>query len=269
MRNIFFLINILFTFSGFCQTNYSIKDFKKSPLPKVLSTEWYALCNSENDFSIVAKNDTIQITQSIYSSNFEYNLPEGKLIAINLGEWGGGLYYKPNDTINKHFSVNGIEQELKNDGRGGIIIFRDNPLNKLLKSTLLLKGGNIRSIFSFNGSLYLMEGLAHMGSSYGALYKMEQKNDSFSISKLIDFDDAPMAVCPLDDSILVATLDRFYIINKKMEKTLIFKDLFWFGLYPNSIARIKNKYAYIGMRDGFAKIDLKKKNLEFYKYIKK
>lgn len=263
MRNIIFTINILLTFSSFSQTTYSIKDFKKSTFPKVSSSEWYALCNSDNNFSIITNDDTLKISKSKFSDNFEYLMPEGKLIAFNMGEWGGGLYYKPNDTINKHFSVNGIEAKLNSDG---LII---DPLNELTEGTIRLKGGNIMSVFLFNDSLYFMEGLAHMGLSYGALYKMEQQNDSFLITKVIDFDDAPMAICSLADTILVATLDRFYTLNKKMEKTLIFKDLFWYGLAPNSIALIENKYAYIGMRGGFAKINLSKKNLEFYKYIKK
>ncbi|MGQ7944864.1 hypothetical protein [Flavobacterium sp. WC2509] len=261
MRNTLLIINLLFTFSGFSQTTYEIKDFEKSEIPKVFSTEWRILNSSNKCFSIIANNDNIQVTKRTYSPILEYLLPEGKLIAIDKGEWGGGLYYKPNDTINKSFSVNGVERKLKDTKW-----FPDSSLNKLTKSTLSIMGGNIMSVFSFNGSLYFMDALAHMGTNKGVLYKIEQQNDSFLISKVIDFDNAPRVVYPIDDTIFVATFDRFYTINKEMEKTLIFKDLFWYGLGPFSITPIGNTYVYLGLAGGFAKINLLKKDLELYKY---
>ena len=61
-----------------------------------------------------------------------------------------------------------------------------------------------------------------------------------------------------DGSLLVATTDRFLKVSpadKKVE--VLISDVFWGGLYPNSVIATTDGIAYLGMRHGVAKIEEK------------
>jgi hypothetical protein len=103
-----------------------------------------------------------------------------------------------------------------------------------------------------------------MGYSGGAIFELDTTNNKFTYSKLVDFDDAPEAFTIFQDKFLIATHERFYIVED-FKKALIFENTFWSSLYPNSIAVIDDKNVFIGMRSGIVKLDLTSKTLKFYK----
>lgn len=254
--------------SGSAQT-FSTKDFKKIPLPILESKELYKLNNrSDQAFEVAIVKGKLQITKYIYSATIAYTLPEGKLLGINQGEFGGGLYYKPNDTTLNQLYVNDQSRPLNTKGdsfRGGLMMTRSNPTNKLIKNTFLIKAGNINKIFTYRDSLYTIEGLAHLSLSYGAINKLQIKGDSVKGSLALKFDDAPMQLAIYRDNIYLATLKRFYIIHN-WQKELLFDNLFWSYLYVNSIAIKDQQHIYLGMRGGYAMINAKNKTLSFYQY---
>ncbi|QZK91723.1 hypothetical protein K5V07_14905 [Flavobacterium sp. CHNK8] len=84
---------------------------------------------------------------------------------------------------------------------------------------------------------------------------------------LLDFGDAPQAFTIYKDKFLVATYGSFFTIQN-FKKELVFKKIFWNGLYPNSIAVADDKNVFVGIRSGIVKIDLKEKSFKFYKYTK-
>jgi hypothetical protein len=96
------------------------------------------------------------------------------------------------------------------------------------------------------------------------LFELERINNDFIFKLLVDFEDAPFAFTIYNDTFLVATFENFYKI-KDFKKELIFKNTFWYSLYPNSIAVLNDKNIFIGMRSGIAKVDLTKRTLKFYK----
>jgi hypothetical protein len=266
-RHIFLLSFLLIISNCFAQT-FSKDDFKIITPPKVNSPEWYKLNNSPNEFSISFIDKKLKISKNVDSSEFEFALPQGRLLAIDRGEFGGGLFYRPSDSLKKNFYVNGTSTTIQNDPHKiQLSIPRESPLAKRLIGKLMITRGNVKSIFRYKDIIYLMGGLAHMGISAGGLIKLDIKNDSFTVSKVLDLEDAPMAMSIYHDSIFIATYERFYIITN-LKKELVFKELFWAGLYPNSISVIDEDHIYIGMRSGYAKINLSKKKLDFYKYIK-
>jgi hypothetical protein len=150
---------------------------------------------------------------------------------------------------------------------GGLMVPPTNPIVQRIKGFSLLVNGQVMDIFKYKDSLFFIEGLAHMGLSFGALYSLELRNDSFFIAKTMAFDDAPQAMRADGDRLWVATLQRFYLIENG-QKTAIFNHLFWYALYPNSIAVGPDGYIYVGHRGGYSRIDPVKKELVFYQYTK-
>ncbi|MGI4728463.1 MAG: hypothetical protein ACRYGB_07815 [Janthinobacterium lividum] len=61
----------------------------------------------------------------------------------------------------------------------------------------------------------------------------------------------------------VATGKNFYIIQNSKKK-LVFKDAFWDGIYPNSIAILDERNVFLGIRGGVVKLDLTDKTVKFY-----
>jgi len=253
---------------GFCYgQNYSLNDFEESPIPKPGSSDWLALGNATNkEFTFRLDSGLLKISKSIYTSHVEYNLKNGKLIGVDMGEFGGGLYYKPNDTLQNKIFLNGKDaSNIQPRWADGLMVPRSNTIHQVLKNSLLLQSGHIHFIFSFNDSLYLMGGLAHTITSDGDIFRIRNKGDSFYISHILHLDDAAAAMSIHNDHIYVATSGGFFILDKKLNKKVIFNTIFWQGLFPTSIVVIDDKNIYVTFRGGYAKINSLNKEVHFYK----
>lgn len=266
MKQLLFLLILLNV--GFCfGQNYSLNDFEESPIPKSGSQEWYSLNNStDKKFTFSFDSGLLKVSKAVDSSQVEYNLKNGKLIGVDMGEFGGGLYYKPNDTLQNKIFVNGVDgKNIQPRWFGGLMVPRSNPIHKVLKNSFLLQSGNVQFIFSFNDSLYLMGGLAHMGISDGDIFKIRNMGDSFYISHLLHLDDAPAAMAVHNNQMYVATSGGFFILDKNLNKKVIFNNIFWEGLYPTSVVVIDDKNIYVTFRGGYAKFNSLNKQIHFYK----
>jgi hypothetical protein len=173
-----------------------------------------------------------------------------------MGEWGGGLYYKPNDTLKNAFYVNEKSTSFDNQIAGfSLFMLANDPTRKVINGKWIqIAPGNT-----------VIQGLAHMGQNYGSVSKVTQKKDSFTVSKFFTLKDAPSAIAAHKNKIFVASYNKFYSIKDGKEE-LVLDNLFWEGLAPNSIAFINEKNIFVGMHGGFAKIDLHKKGIKFYVY---
>ncbi|GAB3909229.1 hypothetical protein [Mucilaginibacter boryungensis] len=267
------VFSLLILVAWLCGKGYSqtipLESFKEVTLPVSGSKEIYALNNKPGqEFAVTLVKGKLMITKATYSPVFEYPLPEGRLLGVNQGEWGGGLYYKLNDTTIKDIYVNGDARKANTPGdpfRGGLMIPERNPITKLIKGTFLIKTGNIQKVFNYKDSLYTLEGLAHMGLSFGSISKLDIKGNKITGSLRLKFDDAPFGFAIYKDDIYMATLNRFYVIHNWREE-LILDHLFWSYLYPNSVAVKDAKHIYVGMRAGYAMIDAENKTVVFYQY---
>lgn len=236
-RIVSLLIMTLLTFhNSFCQT-FKIEEFVHVNPPKVGSLAWHSLNQSNYEFSVSKEKGKLVITKPEYGTKThitEFELLSGKLIGTDGGEWGGELYFMPEDST---------------------------------KGKVHIKEGNIKFIFKFNDSIYFIEGLAHLSYNEGALYRLDFQKDTFMYSKIIDFEDAPEAFTIYKNKILIASHQNFFMIHD-FRKEIIFKDTFWTSLYPNSIAALNDKQVYVGIRSGFIHLDLTKRIMRFYKYRK-
>jgi hypothetical protein len=267
MRMHLCIVILLANLSCYGQT-YSQNDFEEIPVPKDRSDEWYKLDTSKDKaFAVSIFKGKLLIHDTTYAPDMIYNLSGGKLLALDIGEWGGELLYKPNDSTKKYYFVNGKSDSISNKYLMiKRFILKSNSVNANFKGKqLLIKYGNAHSIFSYKGDLFFTQGLDHMGTDYGALFKLSMKDDSFTFTKILDFDDAPHAVTIYKDLIFLATFRQFYFIDN-WKKSLVFDNLFWYGMNPNSIAVIDEEHIYVGMHNGYAKINLTKKELTFFRH---
>lgn len=222
-----------FSLVGCGQTAVTVpKNFIETSPLEVGSDEWHSSNFSQYEFSVTLLNGNLDIRKVKEANKSELKLSNGTLVGINRGEWGGQLTFK--------------------------------PFNKTQKS-IEIKEGNIKFIFPFQGKIYFIEGVAHLTISEGALYELDTLSNKFTYKKILDFEDAPEAFTIYQDKLLIATHKNFYIV-KDFKKELIFKDAFWSGLYPNSIAAIDDKNVFLGMRSGIVRLDLTTSTLRFYKY---
>ncbi len=212
---------------------YTKSDFFKIDPPLYSSDEWYQLNTSTNEFSVFNQNGKLVITKAKSNTYTQFKLPTGKLIGTDNGEFGGQLKFIPKDTP---------------------------------KVSRLIKTGNIKLIFQLKDTIYFIEGFAHLSVNNGALYRLDTSNRAFTCTEIIGFEDAPEAFAIYRNTILIASHESFYIIHDGFKKEVLLSNIFWRSLYPNSIAVIDEKHVYIGIRSGYVKLNLKTKELTFYKY---
>lgn len=257
-----FLFSISFCFS---QT-YSLSDFEKCEIPKPDSKEWYDFNHaSSKEFVFTLNTGKIQITKYKYVPHKEFNIPNGKLISVNMGEFGGGLYYKPKDTTKTVFINGKNSNDIKPRWFGGLDVPKSNPITNILKGAKLIQSGNIEFVFRFNDSIRLLGGLAHMTLNSGSIQTLSYNNNSFIISKASSLKDAPSAMYVFKNNIYLAGNKGFYIIDKNLKIKTIFDDLFWYGLYPTSVLVIDRQTVYVTIRGGYVKINPENKKLILYK----
>lgn len=219
-------------FASYSQNDqYIPKDFVETIPPKVESDEWYKLNHSPNEFGVKIINAKLEIEKTKESLKCTFKIKDGTLVGIDGGEFGGQLFFEPDDKT---------------------------------KSAIKINRGNVKSIFDYNGKTYFILGYAHMHTSTGALFELERIDNDFAYKMLIDFGDAPEAVTIYKDKFLVATHQKFFIVDN-FKKELVFEKIFWEGLYPNSIAVIDDENIFVGIRGGIVKLDLTGKTLRFFK----
>ncbi|MDR2875348.1 MAG: hypothetical protein LBV44_05405 [Methylobacillus sp.] len=207
------------------------KEFVETAPPKVGSDAWYKLNHAQNEFEVAVVNGQLAIKKANEVKQRTLEIADGTLVGTDRGEWGGNLVFNAKDASKKAVEI---------------------------------KRGNIKFIFRFQGKIYFIEGLAHLGINEGALYRLDISNGQFTHTKLVTFDDAPQAYAIHGNRLLIATFEGFYVIDN-FKKTPIFEDAFWSSLYPTSVAVLDDENVFMGIRGGIVKIDLTRKTMKFYR----
>lgn len=219
--------------NSYGQHNIKVPEtFKETILPVAWSDEWYKLNNSKNEYQVSVADGKLEVSKYNSNETCEIKTPDGKIIGIDVGEWGGKLFFVPAENAKKSF---------------------------------IIKNGNIKFIFSYRDKIYFIEGLLHMIISQGALFELDISSDTINYKRILDFDDdAPQSYAVYKDKIFVAGHKNFYIIND-LRKEVIFENTFWGSLHPNSIAVFNNENVFVGITGGIVKLDLTQKSQTFYK----
>ncbi len=260
-----FLITFQFSISLCFSQGYSLNDFEECKIPEMYSKEWLDFDQStDKEFIFSLDSGKIQVSKYNYVSHSDYNVPGGKLVGVNEGEWGGGLYYRQRDST-KIIFVNGIKTEDIHPGWfGGLDVPERNPITKVVKDCKLLQSGNVQFIFRFKDSIYFLGGLAH-GLNFGSLFTIRCNADSFFITKALDLGDAPAAMCIHGEFIYLAGSKGFYMIDKNLHIQTILDNSFWYGLYPTSVIVLDEQNVFVTIRGGYVKINPENKKIALYK----
>ncbi|HZY39790.1 MAG TPA: hypothetical protein VFE53_24210 [Mucilaginibacter sp.] len=269
--NLLFLVLSVFL-PLFCRAQaISPGDFVKIPVPKPYSADWLKFNQTLNLVPIQVNfvDSSLHITRLMETGTDidTFKTSNGMFLGVDRGEFGGGLCFKPNNDDNGIFTINGkTVAPVKRLNEIGVISF-----DKLMIDTTYryvpLGGGHVHKFFSFHDSLYFIGGIDHMGFDSGSIGRIGYRGNEFSVMQIIRFDDAPHAVCIHGDDLLVATFRKFYIIHN-WQKQLLLDNLFWFGFNPTSVTTDGKDIAYVGMYGFYAKIDLKNRTMELFKYNK-
>ncbi|MEM0575516.1 hypothetical protein [Flavobacterium polysaccharolyticum] len=216
MRNIFIFLISIVSINFYAQSKLEIpNNYKETEIPKENSEEHRKLNYSE-DISIKLNGKKIKTFKTQRKKDSEFKFQKGFLIGTDHGEWGGKLTFKIND------------------------------------NEIVIKEGNIFSIFEIDGKIYFMEGLAHGATNYGKIYALEYTIDKFSYHKVLELPDEPEVFTITNNKIYIATFENLLIIKDwKIEYKM---KGFWKSLYPNSIIVENENSVFLGIRGGIVQI---------------
>jgi hypothetical protein len=266
VMKLLFIFILLFNLSLCYSQPYSLNDFEECAMPQINDKEWFVFNHAtEREFIFSLDSGKLEISKSKYNPSIEYSITNGKLIGVNMGEFGGGLYYKPIDSTKDYFINGKNARDIHPNWFGGLMVPERNPITKVIKNCILLQSGNVQFIFTFNDSIYIMGGLAHLSLSFGYLSTLRYNQDSFFISKSLNLDDAPSAMTIYKDLVYIATSKGFYTLDKALNKKTIFNNLFWEGLYPSSVVVLDEQKVLVTIRGGYVKINPQEKKMTLFK----
>lgn len=243
MKKIFAIVFFLSIYSlSQAQQKPDLTNWKLETLP--LGDILSAANQSQDDWIFIKKNDEWQIEQGNYKRNkgdafpftedfidknlkeiknyrFVKKTPDGYLVGLNNGEFGGGLYF------------------INNDGLAGY------QMGEFLR---------IRSIFEHNWTIFSIEGLAHLGLQKGQIIQIFKEDELWKYKTLTQLIEAPILITDYNDEKIIVTSQYILRFRQDLVVTEILKSpMNWGGLYPSSII-IDNNDLYLAMRKGVLKI---------------
>ncbi len=150
---------------------------------------------------------------------------DGWIVASNYGEFGAELWW---------FSPEG-------------------------KSRYQISREHVRGFLQNDRELFALEGLAHKGIDRGQVLRIVRgSNGKWRSERVVDLGSEPGAATrDKDGSLIIVTNTRLVRVRVGKPVETLLDDMFWDGLYPNSIVVDSSGTVYIGMRKGVAKATLK------------
>ncbi len=106
--------------------------------------------------------------------------------------------------------------------------------------------------------LLVLEGLAHLGISRGRVMRpvWDEAKERWSLEEFATLPEAPDAGTLWRDLLLVVTTTQLVTVDLSGNVKVLIKDVFWSEGYPTSIVVDNQDTAFVGMREGVARIDL-------------
>lgn len=171
------------------------------------------------------------------------DLPGGRMIGTNGGEFGGKIEWQPTGSTVRH----------------KVLEEQDGPF----------------ALFKAGGEVFGAVGYRHGSSDRGRLLKLSPKADSWlaklsrksgpwKVERDIDLGAAPLAVDPRRyGSILIVTGNAVMEVNgQSMKAKIVFRNENWRFLNANSIVRTSSDTIFIGMQRGVSRLTVTKTGYE-------
>lgn len=199
---------------------------------------------SPNNWIFIIKNGKWQIEQNTYKrekgdhlpfttgfidknfneikgNRFVKKIPNGILVGLNKGEFGGGLYFIETNGLNGYKMANFL---------------------------------NIHSIFEYNSKYFSIEGLAHLGGQRGQIIEIFKEDNLWKYKSLTQLIEAPALIADYEKEKIIVTSQYILKFGQDLKVTEILKSpIYWGMLYPSSII-VDGNDVYLAMRKGVLKI---------------
>lgn len=253
------LTTILFlTLFSFCKAQVpDLANWKVDTLP--VGDRIYSANHSQSNWVFIKTDDKWEIVQNTFKkekgdsfpftpdfidknlkeikgNRFVKRTPDGYLVGLDKGEFGGGLYF------------------IKSDGLDGY------EMAGYL---------NIRNIFDYNNKYFAIEGLAHLGGQRGQIIEIFKKDTVWKYKSLTSLIEAPAIITDYNNEKIIVTSQYILKFGKDFKVIEILKSPFYWGmLYPSSIL-VDNNDLYLAMRQGVLKIKSFDHSPEYEWYIPK
>ncbi len=250
MIRFFFILATIISVNSFAQTPLLVDEWKSYPVPSSkdslmkynYSKNWYVTIEKDKIIGNTIENECDalpfiittgkSIFDKFYGEQSIVKVSDGFLVGFYRGEWGGSLYW---------FSEDG-------------------------KQNYKISGSMVIQFIKRENKLYAIEGLAHMGLSYGSIIEINNIDGKWTAKEYLSLPSSPAAIA-LDkaNSFIVITSNSLLQINRDATITTLIEKGFWKPyLYPASATiNMKNNTAYLGMRGGVFKYNLTTKIQEW------
>ena len=231
--------------------------------------EYYYVSIDEEDLLITQREQPELETDC--TNICELDVDGGKLIGINNGEWGGGLFLVTKKIEDRLYKIDGQRKD-------------HDRLSFLTKKAYCIENketphffNNIRDIFRHGDRIFYLTGLCHL-SDNGALLEVVAQGGKY-VSKFICYiDSCPQMYDICDDRLCVLALNRLVVIdlsNDSICANIESNSLYvctskteeptkWQSLTPTSIALLNYQCVYIGYNGGIQRFDLYNGTMYFY-----
>ncbi|NHN26120.1 hypothetical protein FIA58_010570 [Flavobacterium jejuense] len=240
MKYLFFVIIVSFLF----QSSNRINDMVSNKLPTYEEAMKFKF-GSKTEYEVyekkgkgyyrsfnhkMTKGPKIKLKIAINTDNYRdfpgrqqnVKLENGYLAGFDGGEFGGSLYWFGNNGIDNYKICN----------------------------------GRIKDIILNEDTIFVMEGLSHLGSNNGKILELELNNGKWVSKEFLNLKQVPYAAkLNSKNELIVLTSKQLLKIGLDKKMTELISDGFWSSLYPNS-SIILNDVVFFGMRNGLLKMDL-------------
>src|SRR5580692_1423485 len=127
------------------------------------------------------------------------------------------------------------------------------------ESRYRISNEQVRGFIQTDHDLFALEGLAHGPLDRGQVLRIIRgSNGKWSSERVVNLGSAPGAgTRDKDGSLIIVTNKRLVRVRVGKPVETLLDNVFWDGLYPNSIVVDSSGTVYIGMRKGVAKATLK------------
>lgn len=238
--------------------------FELTILPKIYSRNWFSLNGSNLEYYVENRDEKLEVK---INDNFEecsFLLHDGKLIGASYSGENVSFLFQPTDA-----SLHPIEIKKASV----LFVYNEDDDIYFIES----QEYDLRQYPDFYMSLepdenepltddYFCKPIESPEGKlirYGCMCRLDRVANRFDSTLILEFDDAPLTFAIQGKRLFIATCSKFMFIEG-YKQTIVFENLFWDGLSPNSIAYFDDENIFVGLRSGIVRLDIINRSIEFY-----
>lgn len=203
-------------------------DWKRASLVMSAINQSYGY-NDENIAVAILDDEVVPVEMERRALSGEMECDEGVFVGRYGGEWGGNIRFE---------SKEGYSYQILED--------------------------NFRGFTTIGEKYYVLTGLAHMGTDYGAFYEFVFEEGIWQAKQVGDLGSCPNTFLLIDNKLYIVTNKAMFVFDAEKDRvSTLVESTLWENMYPNSML-YANRSIYIGMRGGMFVYNLDWKTQKWY-----